>query len=152
MDIDPTLPPIEVAPTTVACPGHGEHLRANWPSGFAVFSLTILHALLANEDFMRECGWREGRSADVAKINGVLAKRPACYFVGRAEIRKALMECGIGRIGLCLVCGRSGLGGRYSVLELGAKVEREHVCFECALDTGERIHAAHPAGGVWHGA
>lgn len=143
-------PAIDVRPSTVACPAHGEHLRANWPSGFAVFSMTIVQALFETSDaFLRELGWRPGHLGDLGKVNTVLARRPACYFVGRELLRQALMDSGIGRLGLCLLCGRSGMGGPYTVNNMGHHQELDHVCFECALDAGDRLHAAHPNGGVW---
>lgn len=142
--------PILIEPKRVSCPGHGEHLRASWPNGFAAFMMTIVEAMFASEEFMRECGWGPGKTADVGRINEILAQRPACYFVGRDILRKALMESGIGTIGLCLLCGLSGVGGPYSVDQVGQTVELNHVCFECALNAGERIHRAHPNGGVWH--
>ena len=147
-------PPIEVSPETVTCPGHGEHLRAEWPKGFAKFAMTLVQAALGSDAFIRavDPGWTGERGTanfDAAKANAVLARRPCCYFVDRATVRRALHESGLGRIGLCRVCGRTGLGGPYSVDVIGRRVEHPHVCFECALDTGERIHLAHPDGGAW---
>lgn len=146
-------PQIAIRPETVACPAHGEHLRANWPSGFAAFSMTIVSAALtdgANDHaLLKACGWKEGQSADVGAINRILAKRPLCYFVPRAVIQKALLEMGTLLIGLCRLCGKSNIGGPYMVDQIGRHVELEHVCVTCALDAGDRLHRAHPNGGVW---
>lgn len=143
-------PQILIKPSAVACPGHGEHLRAQWPSGFLMYSMTIINQMFKNEELIRECGGNADNKADVNKINEVLAVRPACYFVDRDTIRQALMESAIGAIGICQICSRSSIGGPYTLNDMGIHKELPHVCFECALDTGERIHQAHPKGGVWN--
>lgn len=145
--------PIEVSPQTVACPGHGEHLRAQWPKGFVIVAMKLFEATLASEDFMRavDPGWDGSRPADfqVEAANMVLSRWPFCYWVDRPTIRGALMESGIGTIGVCVLCGRKGIGGPYSMHHAGRVQEAPHVCFECGLDIGERIHREKPDGGVW---
>lgn len=150
----PEGPPVEISPRRVACPGHGEHLRAQWPAGFAVFSLTIFKAAVEGEALQR--AGREvaflpaGASIPPPTINLVTERRPLCYFVERAVIADALREMGTLSIGLCDVCGRSGFSGPYSIDMMGRVVD-SRVCVDCACDAGERIHRAHPTGGVWHG-
>lgn len=148
-------PPVDIRPQTVACPAHGEHLRANWPSGFAAFSMTIIHAALAEgaNDFalVRAAGWeREGDPFPPTEaINAVLAKRPLCYFVPREVIQTALLEMGTLRIGLCHGCGQSNIGGIYTINVMGRTTEMPHYCVTCALNAGEALHRARPNGGVW---
>lgn len=147
-------PAIQIKPSTVACPAHGEHLRANWPSGFAMFSMTILKAAFtdgANDfAFLRAAGWRDdGPTPSVDAMNAVLARRPLCYFVPREIVQKALLEMGTLSIGLCQNCGRSNIGGPYTIDNMGREHVFEHFCVNCALDAGDRLHRAHPKGGVW---
>lgn len=146
-------PQIELSPVTVCCPAHGEHLRAQWPSGFLIVSVTLAKAALVSEPLAEAVGALPGGCVDgkphVERINEVLARRPLCYFVTRDVIRGAFMEAGIMRVGLCLLCGRSGLGGPYSVNSIAGVQDIKHACLECALDTGERMHRAKPNGGVW---
>lgn len=152
--------PIDVRPSTVACPCHGEHLRADWPRGFMVFSVTIIKAALESEALHEAASAIDQRNTGeprILAINSVLAKRPACYFVERAVVQDALMECGILRIGLCETCGQSNLSGPYNVigpaspgniLTLGKQIT-VNLCLTCALNAGDRMHAAFPNGGVW---
>lgn len=139
------------------CPGHGEHFAENWPAGFIPAGLTVVRAALGDkrlEDAIRTMGG--ARTSDgklsVEYINLITERRPLCYFVDREILRDALAGSGIGVIGLCRICGRSGMGGPYRVAAaMGSGQQKlQHVCFECALDTGERMHRAHPTGGVWH--
>lgn len=138
------------------CPGHGEHLHERWPSGFAHAGMTILESALIDkrlEDAVRTLGGgtKDGK-LNVEYINLVTNKRPLCYFVDREVIRDALAGSGIGTIAICHVCGRSGMGGPYRVAAAmgSGQAKLPHVCFECALDTGERMHRAYPNGGVWY--
>jgi hypothetical protein len=143
---------ILIKPQTVCCPAHGEHLRAAWPAGFATVSMTLFQAALEADELKRliDPGWDgEGKvNMDEARLNAVLAERPLCYFVGRETILKALRASGIGKYGRCDVCGVPRLGGPYSVTQPTGR-EEWTLCFECALDGGERLHAEHPDGGVW---
>ena len=115
--------------------------------------MTIVQAALdgANDYALaRAAGWRsEADPIDVVKINDVLARRPLCYFVDRETIQKALLDMGTLKIGLCLRCVRSNIGGPYTVDMIGQTQELEHVCVNCALDLGEETHRKHPNGGVW---
>lgn len=149
-------PIIEVSPKRLMCPGHGEHLAENWPTGFAMASMTILRAVLDDERLHAAIRTIGGKNKDgklnINYINLITEKRPFCYFVDRDVIRQALTSSGIGTIAICHICGRSGMGGPYRVAAAMGKgsAKLPHVCFECALDTGERMHRAHPNGGVWH--
>lgn len=143
---------ILIKPQTVCCPAHGEHLRAKFPTGFAGLVMTLLPAALASDELVRAIDPEgvEGERAkmDEAKLNEVLAKRPLCYFVDRETLYKALVASGVGEHVRCDVCGIPRLGGPYSVTQPTGR-EEWTLCFECALDGGERLHAEHPDGGVW---
>lgn len=146
-------PHIEIRPQTVCCPAHGEHLRANWPEGFAVVSLTLLRAALENDELVRttdpEWDGEDGHGRmDENRINEVLADRPLCYWVDRATIRRAFMESGVGRLGKCRACRRRDLGGAYSI-STPTGIDESWLCFSCMLDAGDRLHGAHPNGRVW---
>lgn len=145
---------IQIKPSTVSCPAHGEHLRENWPSGFAAFSITIVQGVLETPNtngLFRELGV-EGQTQpklDTRKLNEITERKPFCYFAGRELIQKALLEMGTLKIGFCENCGRSNIGGPYTVNIMGRDSRYEHFCVTCALDAGENLHRAHPNGGVW---
>lgn len=150
---------LDVQIRTVTCPGHGEHLRAGWPTGFVPFSLAIVKATLAAPAFLeayRESGpWfgsppaaGEPMDFDVTVANAILATRPCCYFLTREDLRAAYDAAGIAKIGTCCGCGRSGLGAPYTARHGHRSVAHPHVCFECALDVGEELHRRYPAGGL----
>lgn len=153
---EPDKPIIEVSPKRLMCPGHGEHLAENWPSGFAHAGMTIVQAALEDKrlhDAIRIMGGRNKEDKlDVKYINLITEKRPFCYFVDREVIREALAGSGIGKISICHICGQSGMGGPYRITAAmgSGQAKLPHVCFECALNTGENMHRAHPNGGVWH--
>lgn len=155
MTIKDDKPIIEVSPKRLMCPGHGEHLAEHWPRGFAMAGMTILQAVLDDErlhEAIRTMGGKnKDGKLDVNYINLITEKRPFCYFVDREVIRQALAGSGIGTIAICYICGRSGMGGPYRVAAgMGSGWQKlPHACFECALDAGERMHRAHPSGGVW---
>lgn len=141
------------------CPGHGEHFSENWPKGFLHAGMTILQAALVDERLENAVRTMGGVSKSDGKlnvdyINLVTEKRPFCYFVDREIIREALMGSGIGTIGICRICGLSGMGGPYRVADLmgGGFQKMPHFCFECALNTGERMHQSYPMGGgaAWY--
>jgi hypothetical protein len=145
--------PIEITPKTVFCPGHGELLRKHWPSGFLRVAMYILQSengIFVSDDFVKACGGDTDFTADVSKINAVLAVRPMCYFLSRDTIRQAYMESAdIFTVGVCVICKRSGIGGPYQITQPTGIEELDHVCLECALDVGERIHRAKPKGNPW---
>lgn len=142
-------PSLLIKPETVACPAHGEHLRANWPRGFAAFSMTIVQAAMEGRALHAAAGAVSG-SASVDEMNRVLSRRPLCYFVDRQTIQTALLAMGTLGGGLCQLCGRSNIGGAYTVDMVGSITELPHVCVNCALDLGDKMHRTHPRGGVWH--
>lgn len=144
---------ILVKPETVCCPAHGEHLRAHFPAGFVIVAMTLIQDTLTSDDFIRAVDptWdgQDGTAQmDIGRVNEILATKPMCYWVPRDAIRKALMDSEIGQIGRCDTCHRSGLGGPYDV-SLPVGTQTLWLCFECALDAGEKLHRAHPDGQVW---
>lgn len=147
---------VEISPQRVACPGHGEHLREQWPRGFAVFAITMFQVATESPRLWAACREAAGLPRDANDlgpqlINLVTEKRPLCYFVPRAKIASILRDTELFAIGVCQVCERSGFVAPYS-MRMPRGVERlERLCVECACNTGERIHRAHPKGGVWHG-
>jgi hypothetical protein len=144
--------PIEISPQRVACPGHGEHLRASWPSGFAVFSMLLFKAAVESPKLQEACRIEANLKADEPLpppvINLVTEHRPLCYFVERTVIANALREMGTLRIARCDLCGVPGFAGPYSVNMMG-RIDTVTACVDCACNAGERLHAAHPNGGVW---
>jgi len=145
-----TPPTVEISPERVACPAHGEHLRANFPAGFAVFAMTLFQAAVESTELQEACRVIAGRggSPDPADINLVTARRPLCYFVSREVIANALRSMGTLRIERCDLCGVPSFAGPYSVNNIG-KIETVTACVDCACNAGERLHRAHPNGGVW---
>lgn len=146
--------PILIEPKRLMCPAHGEHLRANWPKGYAMVGLELSKAALASPDLIRELdpSW-DGQDGpanfDVEKLNAITERRPLCYFVDDDTIRRVLRAGEILKVERCDLCGIPGDAGAYSVLMPEGKVETRIVCLECAIKAGHRLHAAHPDGGVW---
>jgi hypothetical protein len=142
---------ILVTPQTVVCASHGEHFRARWPTGWAVFALSMLQAALDSPELQkatRLAGHRIGKPR-AEDINKVLAKRPTCYFVDRDTIRDALIAAGLLAKQRCDMCGVVRLAGNYDIGGLpivGDGRRTMTVCVECCLDGGEREHAAYPKG------
>lgn len=147
----PDGPMIELNPKRICCPAHGEHLRAQWPKGAAIVMVMLARAALGSDELADACR-RPGDEADakmpVERINEVLETRPLCYFVDRATIRQALLDAEILRIIRCQSCGRTGMGGPYTIsLPTGSR--EVAICVECALSNGEQTHRLHPDGNVW---
>jgi hypothetical protein len=144
-----TPPLVEISPQRVACPAHGEHLRAPWPAGFAVFSMLLFRAAVESSKLQDACrALGHGGSPDVADINFITARRPLCYFVEREVIANALREMGTLRIERCDLCGTPSFAGPYTIDNMG-RFETVTACVDCACNAGERLHQAHPNGGVW---
>lgn len=150
---------VELTPSRVCCPGHGEHFRANWPNGFLLFGVKAFQKATENPKLWDAC--REVAHLSFieqippAVINLVTERRPLCYFLERADIIALLREAGTLesgtwlRIARCDLCGIPRFAGPYSMNNVG-RIETAMVCLECACDTGERMHRAYPNGGVWH--
>jgi hypothetical protein len=139
----------------VTCNAHGEHFRDKFPKGWPIFMLYIARPVLNNQRFTDE--WTKllpvpfeqaTQEMHYDAINELLDIKPLCYWVTREQIRKAYYESRIGRIIKCVVCKRSGLGGPYSITTPEG-VKKAKLCFECALDTGERLHKAYPERPPW---
>lgn len=143
--LDPSAQLI-IKPSTVACPAHGEHLRAKWPRGFAAYSMTIVRAFLESPQLQAKLNGQW----DPQVVNTLLTRKPMCYWVERDVIRRALMETGLGKFRRCELCRQVSIGGPYTAVIGARTTELKHVCFECALRNGDRLHAEHPEGGVWH--
>lgn len=151
--------PVELSPTRVCCPGHGEHFRANWPNGFLLFGVHAFQKATENPKLWDAC--REEAHLSILEqippttVNLVTERRPLCYFLERADIIAMLREAGTLeggawlRIARCDLCGVPRFAGPYSIDNVG-RIETLTVCLECACDAGERIHRAHPKGGVWN--
>lgn len=147
-----------MSPQRVCCPGHGEHFRANWPTGFLVFSVKAFQKATENPKLWEACRAAAHLSAidqiPPTTINLVTERKPLCYFLERGDILALLREAGTLdggawlRIARCDLCGIPRFAGPYSIDNVG-KFETLMVCLECACDAGERIHQAHPEGTVW---
>lgn len=139
-------PQIDARIETLVCPSHGEVFREQWPKGWPSFALNLMRAVLQGDPIAEACGGTEPGTADVGRINEVLAARPACYFATEAELRHAYGESGIGVIALCAGCRKFGLGGAVRQPD-NSRVP--HLCFECILANGKLFHGRHPRGNVW---
>lgn len=158
MEVDSEANPIEISPKRVCCPGHGEHFRANWPVGFATFSVHAFQKATENPKLWDACRKAANLSPDEqippTAINLVTEKQPLCYFLERSDILEMLQEAGTLpdaawlKIDRCDICGIPRLAGSYDVKD-SDQVNTLTVCLECACDAGERYHQAYPDGGVW---
>jgi hypothetical protein len=149
----PEGPFVEISASRLFCPAHGEHFRPHWPKGIAVATMVMFQAALVNDDLIRAVdpswdGSDKSAHLDEDRLNEITARRPFCYWVSREKIREVYMESEIGQLGRCTQCGRSGMGGPYMV-SLPVGTQEWWLCFECALDAGERLHTSHPDGNVW---
>jgi hypothetical protein len=150
--------PVELTPQRVYCPGHGEHFRANWPTGFLTFGIHAFQKATENPKLWDACR----KAADLSAIeqipptviNLVTEHTPLCYFLKRSDIITMLRDAGTLegaawlRIARCDLCGIPRFAGPYSIDNVG-RIQTLTVCLECACDAGERIHRVHPTGGVW---
>lgn len=142
---------ILVTPLTITCACHGEHLRAQWPKGFAAVGLSLTQAALESESLhktVRGLMSRRERKGklDVRLINKVTATRPLCYFVDRDVIRQAFIDADILVKQRCDICGVVRLAGPYDMTHPIRGRVTDIVCIECALDAGEREHKFFPKG------
>jgi hypothetical protein len=141
-------PIVKIEPRRVLCPAHGEHLRANWPKGWAMTGLTLFRKAVASPELLQACGWREGgASVPVERINDLTDTKPLCYFVDEDEIRKVLATHVVDRVMRCDVCGIPGHAGPYTVRDEDGSVNTLDVCVECALLAGRKLHKSQPEGG-----
>lgn len=158
MDMDAPDVQVEMTPQRVCCPAHGEHFRANWPSGFLVFGLRAFQKATENPKLWEACRKAAHLNAveeiPPATINLVTERQPLCYFLERNTIIGLLREAGTLEEGTwlsiarCDLCGLSRFAGPYSINNAGRR-QTITACLECACDAGERIHQAHPNGKVW---
>ena len=145
--------PVLIDPKRILCPGHGEHLRAEWPKGYAIVGMGLFQAAVANPTLIRELDpeWdgEDGHAQfDPEQLNALTERKPLCYFVDDDTLRRLFREAGIFETRRCDLCGVPGDAGPYSMRLHGDRVETKIVCLECALKTGARMHAAFPEG-VW---
>jgi hypothetical protein len=146
--------PVLIDSKRLLCPAHGEHLREQWPKGIAVLGMQLVQAALAGDPLVRaiDPSWDGTGHAkfDTAAMNAITARRPLCYFVDRETLRAALLATGVLTYGRCDICGVPRESGPYQMrMPPDDHVVTRTVCVECALNGGERLHAAHPDGGVW---
>lgn len=151
--------PVELSAQRICCPGHGEHFRANFPVGLMVFGVKAFQKATENPKLWEACRKAAHLSDDEpippTTINLVTEQQPLCYFLERKDIIGLLREAGTLEdatwlsIARCDLCGIPRFAGPYSMNNMG-KILTKTVCLECACDAGERIHRAHPKGGVWH--
>lgn len=133
----------------VVCPVHGEPLRPHWLSVEVMGALIeMFQAVTANASLLDAVRAATGvESPEGHHINAVTEKRPLCYFATREQLRAMYATAEIGRIGVCVNCRRSGLGG---VCTWSAPLPTDgFICFDCILAAGRRLHRAHPLGRVW---
>lgn len=157
MDAPPGVQ-VEITPQRVCCPAHGEHFRANWPTGFLVFGVKAFQKATENPKMWETCRQVGGLSSieqiPPETINLVTKTKPLCYFLERADILVMLAEAGTLKKGVwlqhqrCDICGIPRLAGAYSINNDG-KIQTNTVCIECACDAGDRMHEAFPNGNVW---
>lgn len=131
----------------VICPAHGEPLRAEFPRGWAEFSTIV--ATRALESPALQTGapqarryWREDgllwgdlpAAVGAAVIRRLLEDRPACEWLRPEELLAAYMRSGIGRSGICRVCGVIRSGTPYGVVSGRGRNVIAHVCFVCVVN------------------
>jgi len=126
---------IAISIERIACPRHGEPFRANWPKGWAMFSLPLVQEILESEEVHEEIAKLEGHEGDPdhklnpRTVEQVLDIRPACCRVSPERLLKAYHESNVGTIKRCKVCGKKRSGTSYKT----SLAELSHVCFECVI-------------------
>jgi hypothetical protein len=153
---EPSLPEdvVQITPKRVLCPCHGEHLRAQWPSGFAIVAMGVVQAALANGALVRaiDLTW-DGQDGTAAfspqKLNALSERKPLCYFVDDDTLRRVFREAGILKVLRCDHCGVPRDAGPYTMLYPDGSVREVVLCLECMLHAGRRLHEELPDGVVW---
>lgn len=127
----------------VVCPTHGEPFRAEWPLGWDVFAPLVadlalrspaLQTGLADPAFWREPGLLWGdlpTPVGRAMIRKLLDDRPACEWVRPQELLAAYTRSGIGRQGICRICGIARAGTPYGFVSGRGRELLPHVCLVC---------------------
>jgi hypothetical protein len=117
-----------------ACPKHGEPFRAQWPKGWAMFSVKIMSEVLMDPAFPGEWGKLAGEN-DFRKMEAALDRKPACERVSNEFLLQLYEECGVGEMRTCSNCCRHALGTPYRTIDPRTKWPREyaHICFQCLL-------------------
>lgn len=151
--------PVELTPQRLCCPGHGEHFRANGPTGFLTFGVRAFQKATENPKLWEACRKAAHLSAieliPPTTINLVTERQPLCYFLERSDIIAFLREAGTLkgdtwlRIARCDLCGIPRFSAPYSINNVG-EIQTLMVCLECACNIGENIHREHPKGHIWH--
>jgi hypothetical protein len=137
---------VRIEPKRLLCPSHGEHLRAQWPKGYAIVGVRLFQKACENPELWAACGYVEGgEPPDPKLINSVTDLKPLCYFLSEDDLRAILREADIYRVRKCALCGLTGDVAPYSYNARGV-IKTRPVCIECAMRAGRREHAAYPDG------
>lgn len=127
----------------IVCPAHGEPLRAEFPRGWATFATIVseralaspaLQTGLSDPRFWKHPNLRWGdlpRPVGVARVLELLNAQPACEWVEPGVLLSAYVQSGVGRMGLCRLCGILRAGTPYGVVSGRGRDIVQHVCFHC---------------------
>lgn len=129
----------------VVCPRHMEPFRAEWPLGWPTFAMSVSQAALdspalqgglSNPRFwtMSDLWWEDlPRRAGPAQVRQLLEDRPACEWLEAETLMRAYLASGIGKVGLCRVCGIVRAGTRYGVRTGQTVNVLAQACFVCVV-------------------
>ena len=109
------------------CRVHGEPLRAQWPKGYPSMVMTLMQALVEDEELV------ELTAADAGRITAILPEfAPLCGRYPKL-IRPALEATGLGVHAACWGgCRRPvALGTPYTAIQPSGEEVTRHVCFRC---------------------
>jgi hypothetical protein len=128
-------PIIELEHRRVMCGLHGEPLRAQWPLGYAIFTLKAFETVCSAEGWAEEMksAYQAGAQTDKEAVERLLDRRPLCCRMTADDLHSLYVETGIGRLATCQGCFATSLGTEYRTVR---KTFR-HLCFNCAI---HRIH------------
>lgn len=127
----------------IVCPTHGEPLRAQWPLGWDTFSMAVAGRALESPMLQRGVAdpayWKHDEllygdlppAVGVAVVRQMLNDRPCCEWLRPEELLGAYLRAGIGRQGVCRLCGIARPGTPYGVLSGRGREVIPHLCFVC---------------------
>lgn len=117
----------------LACARHAEPFRAEYPSGFVVFTMGLMKEAFANEEVQRlarsmDDGWEE-------RLLAALADKPACEWT-EPDVLKRLYRTARSdwSFGVCENCRLAKKGAPFETRWAGIQQKKSHVCFDCVVD------------------
>ncbi len=111
----------------VHCSRHGEPLRSQWPTGYAVMMIKLFEAVFRDQATLADNKRDEDDRTDPEKMHDLLDDTPMCCRVSDAKLLEIYTDAGFGVVAKCKVCRRKRIGSSYTT----SIKTFTHLCFEC---------------------